>query len=64
MPTIINKLFPFTSMKIALINACLSLCPDSTKESIIRKVIAKQLPDFHMKHLPYTVIKTKTIVSE
>lgn len=53
MPTIINKLFPFTNMKIALINACLAVCPNSTKIDILRKVVAKQIPDFHVKHRPY-----------
>ncbi len=53
MPKLINFLAPFTSMKIAIINALLAFCPQSTKVIIIDRVIAKQLSDFHLKMRPY-----------
>ena len=42
-------------MKVAIINAILATMPDSTKEIVLDRVIAKQLPKQHLKHRPYQV---------
>jgi hypothetical protein len=63
MKTIINKLFPFTSAKVAIINAILNCMPDSTKEIVLDRVIERQLPKFHLGHKPYTVNNRKSRVT-
>ena len=55
MTALLKKLFPFTGMKVAIINALLATMPTSTKEIVIDRVIAKQLPNKHLKFRPYKV---------
>ena len=55
MTRLINWIAPFTPVKTAIINAILSTMPTSTKEIVIDRVIAKQLPDKHLKFRPYKV---------
>ena len=53
MTRLLNFLAPFTSTKIAIINALLSTMPDSTKELVLDRVIAKQLPKKHIHSNPH-----------
>lgn len=53
MPKLINWIAPFLPNKIAIINLLLGTMPESTREDVIGKVIAKQIPDFHLKLRPY-----------
>jgi hypothetical protein len=55
MTKLINFLTPFTPMKIAIINALLTPMPVSTREIVLDRVIAKQLPKHHIKYRPYQV---------
>ena len=48
MKKLINFLAPFTPMKVAIINAILATMPDSTKEIVLDRVIAKQLKGKHI----------------
>ena len=53
MKKLINFLAPFTPMKVAIINAILATMPDSTKEIVLDRVIARQLSDYHLGLKPY-----------
>jgi hypothetical protein len=52
MNAIINKLFPFTSMKVALIRAILRCCSVQCKAIIIGRVLATDLPEYHIHKNP------------
>lgn len=60
MTKLINKLFPFVPMKVAIINAILATMPDSTKEIVLDRVIAKQLPKKHLHGNPKRKTKTNS----
>jgi pyoverdine/dityrosine biosynthesis protein Dit1 len=55
MNRLINFIAPYLPDKTAIINKLLDTMPDSTKEIVLDKVIAKQLPEFHLGHKPYKV---------
>ena len=52
MTKLLNKLFPFTGAKVAIINALLSPMPLSTKEIVIDRLIAKHLSKKHLHGNP------------
>jgi hypothetical protein len=53
MTRIINFIAPFLPAKIAIINSILSTMPESTKQIELGRIVAKQIPDFHLKLRPY-----------
>lgn len=44
---------PFTSMRLAIINACLSGMSDMAKRIMLGRVLAKSMPRYHIKLRPY-----------
>jgi len=53
MTFLIKYFAPFTSMRIAIINACLSGVPDLAKKIMLSRVLAKSMPRYHIKLRPY-----------
>lgn len=50
---LIKYFAPFTSMRVAIINACLSGMSDMGKRIMLGRVIAKSMPRYMIKLRPY-----------
>jgi hypothetical protein len=53
MTFLIKYFAPFTSMRLAIINACLSGMSDMAKRIMLGRVLAKSMPRYHIKLRPY-----------
>jgi len=52
MAKLLDKLAPFTSMKLAIIKWLLDSMPVSTRIIVIDRAIAAKLPKMHIKYRP------------
>ena len=53
MTFLIKYFAPFASMRLAIINACLSGMSDMAKRIMLGRVLAKSMPRYHIKLRPY-----------
>jgi hypothetical protein len=52
MAKLLNKLAPYTAMKVSIIDWLLQSMPESTKKIVIGRILAKHVPNVHVHANP------------